>query len=94
MERKVILALPVSDEGLLRDFVKQCLSANVDLIAIFGQEAPRFHDEIDWLIIELEADSTCWPTTTLHYDETWDDVVKFAAEWPTEPPSGVTVLHL
>ena len=94
MERKVILVLPVSDEGLLQNFVKECLSENVDLIAIFGPEASRFDDEIDWLMIDLEVDPSRSPVTTAHSDETWDEVLEFVASWTTEPSSGVSLIYL
>jgi hypothetical protein len=94
VERKVVLVLPISDESMLRDFVLGCLAAKVALIAIFGPEASHCHDKIDDLTIELEADDSCRPTTTFHTDEPWNEVMEFAAGWETEPPSGVTVVHL
>jgi hypothetical protein len=94
MGRKVILVMPVSDERLLRDFVRDCLAANVDMIAIYGPEAPHFDGQIDNLIIELESDHSRWPTTTIHADDTWAEVMEFTSGSPTGSPSGMTVVHL
>ena len=37
VEPKIVLELPLSDEGLLPAFVETCLARNVSLIAVVGE---------------------------------------------------------
>ncbi|WP_426033272.1 hypothetical protein [Cypionkella sp. TWP1-2-1b2] len=96
VERKVVLELPISDEGLLPAFVQDCLDAKVDLISVYGPDAARIEDAIDWIVIGLTSDKSRWPVTASHSEPDWtrDEVIEYASGWNTPTPSGLTILRL
>ncbi len=81
VEPKIVLELPLSDEGLLPAFVETCLARNVSLIAVVGEGCRRIEDEIDALIVGDGSDDSRFITTSSHPGETLDQVVEFATGW-------------
>ncbi len=81
---KIILHSPLSDEGLLDQFVEQCLRDQVALVAIVGPGAERIEDIIDELVVGDASDPDRFLCTTSHPDEPLDDVVHLVKAWEEE----------
>ena len=79
--RKIILHSPVSDEGLLDDFVEQCLRDEVSLIAVVGPDCAQLEDLIDEIVVGDGSDPHRFVCTTSHPDEPFDDVVNMVECW-------------
>ena len=79
---KIVLHAPVPDSPLLADFVEACLHDKVSLICVIGENCHLVEDAIDWLILADGSDPTRFIVTTCHKDETLDDVLEFARNWP------------
>ncbi len=85
---KIILELPLSDEQALQPFVEECMRDGVSLIAIVGKEADLVNDLIDELIVADGFDPHRYITTTMHPNESVDDVMQFAAIWEAQLGGG------
>jgi hypothetical protein len=91
---KVILHSPVSDEGLLNEFVEQCLRDQVSLIAIVGPDCVRLEDTIDGIIVGDGSNPDRFICTSSHPGEPLDDVLEMAELWDTEQGGGVQEVRL
>jgi len=91
---RVVLRLPLSNEGLLAAFVEECLRDRVTLIAVVGEGAARIEDLIDELVVADGADDTRFVTTTSHSHETVEEVVEFAGFWNDERDQPVQIVSL
>jgi hypothetical protein len=80
---KLVLRLPLSDEGALRPFVEACLRDRVELIAVSGVGAEQVEDLIDDLVVGDGSDSTRFICTSAHPDETLEDALEFAFSFKT-----------
>ena len=79
---KIVLHMPISDEALLDGFVEDCLRDGVDLIAVVGPGASRIDDLIDEIVVGDASNDSRLITTSFHEDETLQEVLAFAADWP------------
>ena len=91
---RVILQLPLSNEGLLAAFVEQCLRDSVTLIAVVGEGAARIEDIIDELVVGDGSDDTRFVATTSHSSETVEEVLEFAGIWNDERDQPVQIVNL
>lgn len=91
---RVVLCLPLSNEGLLAAFVEQCLRDRVALIAVVGEGAARIEDIIDELVVRDGSDDACFVTTTSHSNETVEKVLEFAGWWYDERNQPVQIVNL
>lgn len=91
---RVVLRLPLSNEGLLAAFVEECLRDRVTLIAVVGDGAARIEDMIDELVVGDGSDDTRFVTTTAHSSETVEEVVEFAGLWGSERDQPVQIVSL
>lgn len=89
-----MLALPLSDEARLADFVEQCIERNVSLIAVHGEGCEKVEDTIDWLIVGDGADESRFITTTSHPGETLEEAVEFASNWRVSADGATEVVRL
>lgn len=71
---KIILHSPISDERLLSDFVEQCLTDSVSLLAIVGPGCERLEDIVDDIVVGDGQRSGRFLATTAHPDETLEEV--------------------
>ncbi len=94
LARKIILHSPVSDEGLLEDFVEQCLRDQVSLIAVVGPHCARLEDLIDEIVIADGSDPGRFICTTSHPNESFRDVAKMVASWELERRDPYQEVHL
>ncbi len=78
---KIVLHSPPSDEGLLDDFVEQCLRDRVSLVAVIGQGCQRIEDILDALVVGDGSDPDRFLCTTSHPDESLDEVLQFVRTW-------------
>lgn len=81
LARKIILHSPVSDERLLEDFVEQCLSQRVSLVAVVGSGCARLEGLIDEIVLGDGSDPERFMCTTSHPDERFSDVVSIVECW-------------
>jgi hypothetical protein len=94
VEPKVVLALPISDEARLADFVEQCVARNVSLIAIHGEGCERIEDEIDALVVGDGTDDSRFITTSSHPGETLEEALEFATVWWVNADGPTEVVRL
>ena len=91
---RVVLRLPLSNEGLLAAFVEECLRDRVTLIAVVGEGAAQIEDIIDELVVGDGSDDARFVTTTSHSNETVEEVVEFAGFWSNERDQPVQIVSL
>ena len=91
---KLVLELPLSDEKLLASFVEDCLRDGVSLIAIVGEGASRVDDLIDELVVGDGSDPDRYVTTSMHADESVEQVVEFAKSWEAELGQAIQRVNL
>lgn len=77
---KIVLLLPLSNPGLLPDFVEACVRDHVALIAVVREAASEVHDVIDELIAGDGSDRRRFIATTFHTEETLEEVMEFARD--------------
>ncbi|MDV6330080.1 hypothetical protein [Asticcacaulis sp. 201] len=94
LARKLILHVPVSDEALLADFVKRCVADGVVLIAVFGLGCERIQRTIGALAVGGEIDQTFYLCTSIHPDETLDEVVDMVRSWEFEQSDSFEEIRL
>ena len=90
----IVLVLPISDKKLLPEFVESCLRDKVGLVAIFGADAHRVEDEIDWLVVGDGSDESRFVCTTSHVDESLAEVTEFATKFQPNTGDSAKVVHL
>lgn len=90
--RKIVLLTPVSDWTWIKPFVETCLRDGVTLVAIAGEAAEEVEDLVDDALLDSEAEPGAF-VTTAHPDETLEEAIAFAADWP-DPPGPPTVVRL
>lgn len=91
---RVVLRLPLSNEGLLPAFVEECIRDRVTLIAVVGEGAARIEDIIDELVVADGSDDTRFVATTSHSNETVEEVVEFTGFWNDERDQPVQIVSL
>ena len=102
---KIVLQLPVSNVGMVEPFVAECLRDGVDLIAIVGEEASKIDDLIDEIAVGIElgvirvthgdgGEKGHTINTTIHENETVDEVLEFARNWKKDLGQPVQLVKL
>jgi hypothetical protein len=92
--RKIILHVPVSDEGLLEGFVEQCLVDEVSLVAVVGLGCQRVEDIIDEIVVGDGDDQNRFLCTSSHPNEPYDDVLNMVETWEFERDDPVQEVRL
>jgi hypothetical protein len=94
---KIVLELPLSEQALLEPFVEACMRDLVRLIAIVGEDASKFDDLIDEIVVAkhvFEGAPECLIVTSFHVRETLEEVIEFAEEWEVDRGDPVQVVKL
>lgn len=92
---KIVLQLPLSNPGLLDDFVEACIRDGVVLIAVVGEGSRKTEDIIDELIVADGSDESRFSVcTTSHPDETVEEVIEFASTFGPEGAQSVELVRL
>ena len=92
--RKLILHSPISDEGLLDEFVEQCLRDGVSLLAIIGPGCTRLEDVIDEIVVGDGSDPSRFLCTTSHPDDDFNTVMNMAETWEADKNDPVQEVRL
>ena len=85
----IILLSPVFDETKLAAFVEQCLSDQVNLLAIVGDGCAELEERVDWLVIGDASNPNRYLLTSSHPGETMDEVREFVSGWNCDRDGGV-----
>jgi hypothetical protein len=91
---KIILHLPLSDEGLLDDFVEQCLHDNVSIVAVVGPGCERIEDIIDEIVVGDASDPERFLVTTSHANEPFEEVLNMVEVWEAELGGAIAEIRL
>ena len=93
-EPKIVLALPISDKGLLPGFVERCIVDKASLIAVVGEGCEQIEDEIDWLIVGDGSDDTRLIATSSPPGETLEETIQFAKMWRVNADGPTSVARI
>ena len=91
---KVVLQTPLKVEGLLEQFVENCLRDHVELIAVVGDGCEAVHDLIDEIVVDDGSDESRFIMTTWHDDESLEETLEFAAYFGGIGPYGLDEVQL
>jgi hypothetical protein len=82
--KRIILNCPTGCSDDLGPMVEDFLRDGVLLICAMGPDASRIEDAVDWFLVGDGSDDTRFIPTSLHRDESLEDVIEFARSFASE----------